>query len=101
MFFLKKLTPTGLVLALLLMAGVARAQTAEIVSFTPQGEVRRIQQVAIRFSADMVRLGEGDAPAPITVNCPQGASEPGKGRWVDTRRYVVDGYRCPRAHRHR
>ena len=90
MFFLKKLTPTGLVLALLLMAGVARAQTAEIVSFTPQGEVRRIQQVAIRFSADMVRLGEGDAPAPITVNCPQGASEPGKGRWVDTRRYVVE-----------
>ena len=90
MFFLKKLTPTGLVLVLLLMAGVARAQTAEIVSFTPQGEVRRVQQVAIRFSADMVRLGEGDAPAPITVNCPQGASEPGKGRWVDTRRYVVE-----------
>ena len=96
MFLLNNFTCALLASVLLLMPGAARAQTAEVVSFTPQGEVRRIQQVALRFSADMVRLGnsgEGDAAAPlsiISITCPQGTSDPGKGRWVDTRRYVVE-----------
>ncbi len=93
MFLLLFLLRIAITAALVLSANAARAQTAEVASFTPQGEVRRIQQVAIRFSADMVRLGsgsEGDAPAPITVTCPQGANDPGKGRWLDTQRYVVE-----------
>ena len=49
-----------------------------------------MQQVAVRFSADMVRLGEGDAAAPVSVTCPQGMSDQPKGRWVDTRRFVLE-----------
>jgi hypothetical protein len=45
----------------------AAAQQADVASFTPQGEARRIQQVAIAFSRDMVRLGQGDAAAPIAI----------------------------------
>ena len=96
MFSLKLFTYTLLTTALLQAAGVVRAQSAEVASFTPQGEVRRIQQVAIRFSADMVRLGnsgEGDAAAPITVTCPESTlsdADTPKGRWVDARRYVVE-----------
>ncbi len=90
MFLLHIFTRAAMAAALLLSANSAHAQTAEVASFTPQGEVRRIQQVAMRFNTDMVRLGEGDAAAPITVTCPQGTNDPGKGRWVDTRRYVVE-----------
>ena len=69
---------------------LAWAQQADVASFTPQGEVRRIQQVAIAFNRDMVRLGQGDAPAPVTIQCPQGGAETPKGRWLDTRRYVLE-----------
>lgn len=89
MFLLNKLKCSVLGL-LLLIASLAHAQPAEVVSFTPQGEVRRIQQVAVRFSADMVKLGEGDAAPPVTLTCPQGSAESPKGRWVDTRRYVYE-----------
>ena len=84
----------AVVLAAALLNPSAAAQpsttSTEIVAFTPRGEVRRIQQVAVRFSADMVRLGEGDAAAPVAVSCPQGNADTPKGRWVDTRRYVLE-----------
>ncbi len=93
--FNSTLTPFLRCVALMLCTLLpAAAQTpaapAEVVSFSPQGEVRRIQQVAVRFSADMARLGEGDAAAPVAVTCPQGTAEQPKGRWVDTRRFVFE-----------
>ena len=69
---------------------LAWSQHADVASFTPQGEVRRIQQVAIAFNRDMVRLGQGDAPTPIAIQCPQGGAEAPEGRWLDTRRYVLE-----------
>ena len=66
-----------LLAALLNPSAAAQPSTTstEIVAFTPQGEVRRIQQVAVSFSADMVRLGESDAAAPVAVSCPQGNAD--------------------------
>ena len=80
--------------ALLIGAPHANAQPAsgpaEVVSFGPQGEVRRIQQVAIGFGDDMVRLGDAGAPAPISVHCPSGTTGAPAGRWVDARRFVFE-----------
>lgn len=57
-------------------------------SFSPQGEVRSVQQVAVRFSQDMVALGKADAPAPVQLQC-DGAL-PVSTRWLDTRRWVAE-----------
>ena len=84
--FLLNILKSTLLASALLLTNAAHAQLAEVVSFTPQGETRRIQQVAVRFSADMVKLGESDAAVPVTLNCPQGNAESPTGRWVDTRR---------------
>ena len=88
--FLLNILKSTLLASALLLTNAAHAQLAEVVSFTPQGETRRIQQVAVRFSADMVKLGESDAAVPVTLNCPQGNAESPTGRWVDTRRFVFE-----------
>jgi alpha-2-macroglobulin len=66
-------------------------------SFSPQGYVRHVRQVVVRFSGSMVTLGDPRLPDPFTVSCPA----PGKGRWADTRDWVFDfdadldaGMRC-------
>lgn len=78
----------------------AQAPAVQIDSFSPQGEVRSVQQIAIRFSQDMVRLGAADAAAPVAYSC-QGTTPTATSRWVDTRRWVVEfasnlppGVRC-------
>ena len=59
----------------------------EIVSFTPQGEVRQIKQVSVRFSVQMVPFGDlRGKGAPFHVECPN----KGKGRWLDGKHWVFD-----------
>ncbi|MET1076402.1 MAG: MG2 domain-containing protein [Pseudomonas sp.] len=65
--------------------------------FTPQGEMRTVRQVQVRFSENMVRFGDPRLSDPFTLAC----SVPGKGRWLDTRNWVYDfdkdlpsGIRC-------
>jgi hypothetical protein len=70
-------------------------------SFSPQGEASDVQQLVLRFSRDMVRLGEGDSAAsPATLLCTPAQSQL-KGRWIDTTRYAWEapqplsvGVRC-------
>ena len=81
------------------LAGGSTAPDAavRVESFSPQGYVRAVRQVVVRFSASMVALGDPRLPDPFTVSCAAG----GKGRWADTRNWVYDfdadidaGVRC-------
>jgi alpha-2-macroglobulin len=98
--------PVVRLLALLLLSTAAWAaagnappadHAARVESFSPQGYVRHVRQVVVRFSDSMVALGDPRLADPFTVRCPAR----GKGRWADTRDWVFDfdsdldaGIRC-------
>lgn len=89
-------------LAIAAVAASAQPETAPSVeSFSPQGEVRSLQQIAMRFNQDMVKLGETDARQPVILSCDGTALPAVTTRWVDTRRWVAEfktalpaGVRC-------
>ncbi len=84
--------PIGLLLAflwlLLVLPPLTAAQAAVpgVEQFSPQGNVRNVRQVAVRFGTAMVPLGDPRLADPFTVSCP----EKGGGRWVDPRNWVYD-----------
>jgi len=78
-------------------AGSATAAPVRVQSFSPQGYVRHVRQIVVRFSGSMVALGDPRLADPFIVSCPAH----GKGRWADTRNWVFDfdadldaGIRC-------
>ncbi|MEO5340155.1 MAG: MG2 domain-containing protein [Magnetococcus sp. MYC-9] len=62
------------------------SQTAKVLSFTPQGVVKAVRQVAVRFSEPMVAMGTPSQTAPFAVECP----ERGQGVWSDSRNWVYN-----------
>ncbi len=77
----------ALLCASLLIFVAAQAQEApHIEQFSPQGFVKDVRQVAVRFSAPMVSFGDPDAASPFTVEC----AAVGAGRWVDARHWIYD-----------
>ncbi len=54
--------------------------------FSPQGQVKKVRQVAVRFSGQMVPFGDPRELDPFDINC----AEKGKGRWADGRNWVYD-----------
>ncbi len=58
----------------------------QIEFFSPSGEVKNVRQVSVRFSEQMVALGDPREVAPFVVTCPA----PGKGRWADERNWIYD-----------
>jgi uncharacterized protein YfaS (alpha-2-macroglobulin family) len=76
----------------------AHATDGQILQFTPQGTVKKVRQVTVRFSQPMVPFGDPrGARDPFLIVCP----EPGVGRWVDSRNWAYDfardlpaGVRC-------
>jgi len=64
----------------------AAAQPASVDVFSPQGTVKDVRQVAVRFSEPMVAFGDPRLPEPFDIDC--GAR--GRGRWADTRNWVYD-----------
>lgn len=62
--------------------GTPWANAASIQQFQPQGRVAEPSRATVRFSADMVKLGDSEAGAPFTIKCTGVA---GKGRWSDAR----------------
>ncbi|MES2943055.1 MAG: hypothetical protein V4772_09335, partial [Pseudomonadota bacterium] len=92
-----------LFVSLALVSAAVSAQPAQAVveSFSPQGEIPNIQQIAIRFSQDMVKLGESNAKAPVNWTCEGAATPQASSRWLDSRRWVTEfksvlpaGVRC-------
>src|SRR5512134_2211499 len=70
---------------------------ATVDAFSPQGEVKGVRQVAVRFSEPMVAFGDPRLEVPFDIDCP----EPGTGRWADPKNWVYDfardlpaGVRC-------
>ena len=80
----------------------ALAQEARVDEFSPQGEARAVRQVAVRFSAPMVALGDPRLPDPLSVRCDGDLERTrGRGRWADPKNWVYDfvadlpaGQRC-------
>jgi uncharacterized protein YfaS (alpha-2-macroglobulin family) len=70
------------------LATPAHAVTVQTQS--PQGEVARVRQARVTFSASMVALGDPRLPAPYTVRCEGEGNGRGTGRWVDDRTWVFD-----------
>src|SRR5512136_2045379 len=73
-------------------------QQARIESFSPQGTVKQIRQVRVRFSEPMVPFGDLRAvEPPFDISC----AEQGTARWADDRNWLFDfnrdlpaGVRC-------
>lgn len=80
-----------------LIADANAAKEAVIEHFSPQGEIRGVRQVAVRFSEEISAFGDPRIVDPFQIGC----SVPGKGRWVDGQSWVYDfdknlsaGIRC-------
>jgi len=73
-------------------------QAPRVESFSPQGTVKNVRQVKVRFTQPMVAFGDPRSViTPFEVEC----AVKGEGRWADTRNWVYDfeknllaGVRC-------
>ena len=80
------------------LPGLARAESSSVVRFSPQGTVKQVRQVTVRFSEPMVALGDPrDTLTPFEIDC----SAHGAARWIDSRNWSFDfdndlpaGLRC-------
>ena len=63
-----------------------QANAANIVQFSPQGEIAQVRQVKARFSEAAVAFGDPKATAPFDIQC----SATGSGRWADEKTWVYD-----------
>src|SRR5262245_28759828 len=75
-----------LALALLSAPAPARSAGPQVELFSPQGTVKEVRQVRVRFSAPMVAFGDPRLREPFAIACP----EKGTGRWADARNWVYD-----------
>ena len=87
---------TSLWLFLLALPVFAGAD-ARVEFFSPQGAVKDVRQVSVRFSEPVAPFGDPRIVEPFAVSCP----EKGTGRWADSRNWVYDfernipaGVRC-------
>lgn len=63
------------------------APAAQLMRFTPQGAMARIQNVQADFDAPAIALGDDLAADPYQIDCDADTVR-GSGRWVDTRHWV-------------
>jgi alpha-2-macroglobulin len=93
-----KLKLWGVVFCLLLSASAFAQEAAQVEMFSPQGMVKEVRQVSVRFSDPMVPFGDPRGLMdPFEILCP----EKGSSRWADGRNWIVDfdrnlpaGVRC-------
>ena len=76
----------ALALMLSLVAAVAAQDAAKVESFSPQGQIKDVRQVVVRFSQPMVSFGDPRSEAPFDVEC----AGKGRGRWADARNWLYD-----------
>lgn len=61
-------------------------KNAHIEMFSPQGTVKDVRQVNVRFSEQMVPFGDPRLIEPFDIKCP----EKGKARWADGKNWIYD-----------
>ncbi|HEX7810880.1 MAG TPA: alpha-2-macroglobulin family protein, partial [Burkholderiales bacterium] len=83
--------------ALIASLASGSAFAAQVEMFSPQGEVKGVRQVAVRFSEPMVAFGDPRLPEPFAIDC----AAAGTGRWADQKNWIYDfsrdlpaGVRC-------
>lgn len=54
--------------------------------FSPQGAVKGVRQVSVRFSQQMIPFGDPRSPAPFDIDC----QDPGAGRWADGNNWIYN-----------
>ncbi len=88
--------PAALLVAIALLPFAADA--AGVRQFSPQGQIDQQTRATVVFTADIVPLGQPEAPAPFDVQC---GKVGGKARWGDSRtwsyqldRALQPGERC-------
>ena len=72
--------------AILLLLAAPTVSAAQVEVFSPQGEVKGVRQVTVRFSEPMVAFGDPRLPEPFDIEC----AEPGTARWADQKNWVYD-----------
>ena len=75
-----------ILLALPLLAQPTSTSAPRVEVFSPQGTVKGVRQVAVRFSVTMVTFGDPRLPEPFQIECPA----KGWARWADARNWVYD-----------
>ena len=69
------------------LANIQAQDTAGIVSFSPEGFVKNVSQVRVRFSEAMTSLGDPrDQVQPFTIDCPI----KGSSKWENPTNWVYD-----------
>ncbi len=88
---------TAFIFSLTIAANALAASSPRVEVFSPQGTVKDVRQVAVRFSAPMTSFGDPRQENPFDIDC----DAPGSGRWADDRNWVYDfehnlsgGLRC-------
>ncbi|NYT57502.1 alpha-2-macroglobulin [Alcaligenaceae bacterium] len=66
---------------------VPTAWATQISQFSPQGKVAQVESIKLSFDKSVIAFGEGQAPAPVQVQCDD-AELKGNGRWLDDRRWT-------------
>ncbi|WP_353152096.1 MG2 domain-containing protein [Pollutimonas bauzanensis] len=67
--------------------GISPAWAAKVAQFSPQGTVAKIESVKLAFDTNVIAFGDGQAPAPMDVECDDPQLQ-GHGRWLDAKRWT-------------
>ena len=66
---------------------ISTSWSAQITQLSPQGKVARVESIKLAFDKSVIAFGEGQAPAPVLVQCDDPELK-GNGRWLDDRRWT-------------
>ncbi|MDO8455473.1 MAG: MG2 domain-containing protein [Burkholderiaceae bacterium] len=66
------------------------AQALQVTSLSPQGEIARVRQIAVKFDDSAVNFGDPKAPAPVSLSCSDAQATKGSGRWISDRQWAFE-----------
>ncbi len=66
------------------------AQALQVSSLSPQGEIAKVRQIAVKFDESAVNFGDPKAPAPVSLSCSDAQATKGSGRWISDRQWVFE-----------
>ncbi|MDI1268670.1 MAG: MG2 domain-containing protein [Polaromonas sp.] len=66
------------------------AQALQVTSRSPQGEIAKVRQIAVKFDESAVNFGDPKAPAPVSLSCSDAQATKGSGRWISDRQWAFE-----------